>query len=196
MLEWIQNHLVELLGVVFSIAYLVLSIRQNIWLWPVGIASAVMYIVVFYQAKFYADMSLNGYYFLVSIYGWIHWSGAASPGRTVLPVTRIIRKTGWLSFLAFAGIFAGSAVVLDNLTDSPLPWWDAFTTAGSVVATWMLARKYLEHWLLWIIVDLVSMGLYIYKGLYPTAVLFLIYTLMAVVGFVRWKNQIVSNDTP
>lgn len=198
MIQWLQHHVVELLGVLFSLTYLVLSIRQNIWLWPVGIASAIMYIVVFFQAKFYADMSLNVYYFVVSIYGWIYWSragtGAGTEKNKSLPVSRVRRRTSILSFAVFILLFAGGAYILDRFTDSPLPWWDAFTTAGSVIATWMLARKYLEHWILWIVVDLVAMGLYIYRGLYPTAVLFLVYTLMAIVGYIQWKKEIITNE--
>jgi nicotinamide mononucleotide transporter len=79
--------------------------------------------------------------------------------------------------------------VLDHYTDSPLPYWDALTTAGSIVATWMLTRKILEHWIVWVFVDLVSMGLYLYRGLYPTAFLFLVYTIMAVVGYLEWRRS-------
>ncbi len=84
--------------------------------------------------------------------------------------------------------FFGIGVILDKFTDSPIPYWDAFTTAVSFTATWMLARKILEHWILWILVDAVSMGLYLYRGLYPTLVLFTIYTTMAAIGYFEWKK--------
>jgi len=92
-------------------------------------------------------------------------------------------------FLALFGIIW---FVLDNYTDSPAPLGDAFTTAISIVATWMLARKIIEHWILWIIADLVSMGLYIYKGLYPTVVLFAVYTAMAFIGYREWRKTLVE----
>jgi nicotinamide mononucleotide transporter len=82
--------------------------------------------------------------------------------------------------------------ILIYFTDSPLPVWDAFTTAGSIVATWMLANKILENWLFWIIIDLISMGLYIYKGLYPTVVLFFVYSVMAVFGYIQWKESLTK----
>ena len=99
---------------------------------------------------------------------------------------------GVITILAFAVI----GFILDRYTDSPVPYWDAFTTALSFTATWMLARKIIEHWILWVIVDVVSMGLYLYRGLYPTLLLFAIYTIMAVLGYIQWKKtlQNVSRD--
>ncbi|MEX0986988.1 MAG: nicotinamide riboside transporter PnuC [Bacteroidales bacterium] len=187
MSDWLVENYVEVLGTLLSILYLYLSIRQNILLWPVGILSAVMYIIVFYHSKFYADMGLNGYYFLISIYGWITWSGAGN-GK-VLQVTNVGLRRGFVLLVIMILIFLGSGYLLDNYTDSPVPYWDAFTTAGSIVATWMLTKKIIEHWLVWIIVDLISLGLYLYRGLYPTSVLFAIYTTMAVVGYIQWKRS-------
>jgi nicotinamide mononucleotide transporter len=189
MTDWLAQHYVEVLGVVLSIIYLVLSIRQNILLWPVGILSAVMYMIVFYESKFYADMGLNAYYFVISIYGWINWSGAARKEHVEPPVISVGLKRGMFLFLIMVVIFFIIGYLLDRYTDSPIPYWDALTTAGSIVATWMLTRKILEHWIVWIFIDLISMGLYIYRGLYPTAFLFLVYTTMAVVGYVEWRRS-------
>jgi len=195
MLQWISARAIEIAAVVFSIAYLYFSIRQKIFLWPMGMISAVLYMVVFYQSKFYADMGLNGYYLVVSIYGWVHWRRGNAGEGSSLKISRITRKPalilGLLTFLAFLGI----GWILDRYTDSPIPFWDAFTTAVSFTATWMLARKILEHWILWIVVDAVSMGLYLYRGLYPTLVLFAIYTAMAIIGYIEWKRTLLHmND--
>lgn len=189
MSDWLAQHYVEVLGVVLSIIYLVLSIRQNILLWPVGILSAVMYVIVFYESKFYADMGLNAYYFVISIYGWINWSGAARKEQGEPPVISAGLKRGLLLLMVMVAIFFIIGYLLKEYTDSPIPYWDALTTAGSIVATWMLTRKILEHWIVWIFVDLMSMGLYIYRGLYPTAFLFLVYTIMAVVGYLEWRRS-------
>jgi nicotinamide mononucleotide transporter len=189
-MQWIINHEVEIAGVVFSLLYLWLSIRRNILLWPVGIVSAILYIIVFYRSRFYADMGLNVYYFFISIYGWITWSGITTGDRGSLNVSRssarlwLILSPLTLFFFIIIGFF------LQRFTDSPIPFWDAFTTALSITATWMLTRKILEHWLIWIIVDLVSMGLYIYRGLYPTSLLFLVYTIIAIIGFFEWKKAL------
>ncbi len=189
MFTWLSVNYIEVLGVVFSILYLFFSIRQNILLWPMGIISALLYMVVFYQSKFYADMGLNGYYFFISIYGWILCRQTDKDPAKELSVTRIhLRMAGLLLVITVLSFF-GIGVILDKFTDSPIPYWDAFTTAVSFTATWMLARKILEHWILWIIVDLVSMGLYLYRGLYPTLVLFAIYSTMAVIGYFEWRKS-------
>jgi len=188
MISWLTENYVEVLGVIFSILYLLFSIRQNILLWPLGIISAILYMVVFFHAKFYADMALNGYYFLISIYGWILWKSGTGKGKD-LPVVRLKKKLALILVIITAVGFVAIGLILSRFTDSPIPWWDAFTTAVSFTATWMLARKILEHWILWIIVDTVSMGLYLYRGLYPTLFLFAIYTTMAVIGYLQWKKS-------
>jgi len=188
MLSWFLTNYVEVLGVVFSVLYLWLSIRQNILLWPAGMISAVLYMAVFFQSKFYADMGLNAYYFFISIYGWMLWSKGGGKGKKIRPVSRIRWKTGLILGIVTAVSFLGIALVLDNYTDSPIPYWDALTTALSFTATWMLARKILEHWIVWIVVDTISMALYLYRGLYPTMILFAIYTSMAVIGYIEWKK--------
>ena len=188
--NWLQAHYIEIVGVVSSVIYLLFSIRQNILLWPTGMISAILYMVVFFQAKFYADMGLNAYYFFISIYGWIVWQkGKGGKGRQSV-IIRIQKKQGLILFGLTALAFAGIGVILDRYTDSPIPYWDALTTAMSFTATWMLARKILEHWIIWIIVDAISKGLYLYRGLYPTMILFAIYTTMAVIGYLEWlKSQ-------
>lgn len=190
MISWISGHFVEILGVVFSLLYLLFSIRQNILLWPAGMISAILYMVVFFHSKFYADMGLNVYYFFISIYGWIVWSRGKSGSGEGLQITRIALKQGLILALITALAFAGIGIILDHFTDSPVPYWDAFTTALSFTATWMLARKILEHWILWLIIDVVSMALYLYRGLYPTLLLFGVYSIMAVVGFIQWRRTI------
>ncbi len=189
MLLWISERAIEIVAVVFSIAYLYFSIRQQILLWPMGMASALLYMVVFYQSKFYADMGLNGYYLVVSIYGWVHWAGKRSGESKELMISRINAKMVLILGLLTGGAFVGIGWLLDHYTDSPIPYWDALTTAASFTATWMLARKILEHWILWIVVDAISMGLYLYRGLYPTLGLFALYTAMAFIGYLEWKKS-------
>lgn len=191
MISWISEHYLEILGVFFSLLYLFFSIRQNILLWPTGMISAILYMVVFFQSKFYADMGLNAYYFVISIYGWLLWSNRKGKGNEKeLSISRLSRKLGVLLALISLVGFIGIGILLDRFTDSPVPYWDAFTTALSFTATWMLARKIVEHWILWVIIDLVSMALYLYRGLYPTLVLFAVYTLMAFIGYSQWKKSL------
>jgi nicotinamide mononucleotide transporter len=188
--NWLSDNYIEILGVVTSLIYLYFSVRQIIWLWPFGIISSALFIYIFYRTGFYADMSLQVYYLIVSIYGWYHWIyGARDHHVEKLPVTRIGLKVLIILSGIFGVLWLGIAYVLDNYTDSNVPWGDAFTTAGSIVATWMLARKILEHWLLWIIVDTVAAALYLYKHMYPTFFLYMVFTIIAVVGFYQWKKQ-------
>jgi len=188
MINYISQHYIEITGAVLSLIYLYLSIKQKIGLWIFGFLCSALYVVVFFNSKFYADMSLQFYYLGVSVYGWISWkSGKLHTGKE-LPVKRVnIRQVIVLSAITIS-VFLLYYFILARYTDSPLPISDSFTTALSITATWMLAKKLIEHWLLWIVVDAVSAGLYFYKELYPTAILFILYTIMAVAGFVEWKK--------
>lgn len=190
-LLWISNNYIELLGLIFGLLYILLSIKQNIWCWPVGFITSALYIYVFFVTKFYADMGLQVYYLIVSVYGWSHWMfGAKSKKQDDLKISKTNIKLGIYLFLATIVLFVIISYVLVNYTDSEIPYWDAFTTAASFVATWMLARKIIEHWIIWIIVDSVSLGLYIYKELYPTVILFAVYTVLAILGYIEWKKKL------
>ncbi len=194
--EWLLSNWVEVLGTILGISYVFLSIKQNLLTWLLGFLTSALYIYVFFVSKFYADMALQFYYVWVSIYGWLLWSGGikTSQGRKPLPVRKVRRK----QFLVLMGIALGLSFfiyfILKNYTDSPVPAGDAFTTAFSIVATWMLARKILEHWLIWIVVNSTSLMLYVYKGLYPTSIMFVIYTIAAVWGYIEWKKDMQRKD--
>ncbi len=190
-LLWISQNYIELLGSIFGLLYILFSIKQNIWCWPIGFITSALYIYVFFISKFYADMGLQVYYLVISLYGWYHWMfGAKNKKQDDLKITKTGLRVGIILFLANAVTFIFIAYILVNFTDSEIPYWDAFTTSASFVATWMLARKMIEHWIIWIIVDLVSLGLYIYKGLYPTVILFAVYTILALLGYLEWKKAI------
>lgn len=189
---------IELFGVVTGIIYVILEVKQNRLLWPLGLLTSATYVYIFFQGKFYADMGLQVYYVLISIYGWYYWSkGGARSESGELAVARGNRKQFLLLFLTLAISWTGIYFLLDNLTDSTVPMGDSFTTALAIVATWMLARKIIEHWFLWIIANLVSIALYIYKGLYPTVILYAVYTGMAVYGYLEWQrsmNKLVADE--
>jgi nicotinamide mononucleotide transporter len=193
-MNWITDNIVEIIGTISGLIFLYLEIKQNKWLWPVGLLTSVMYIYVFFVAKLYADMSLQFYYVFISIYGWILWSRGKKQEEKELPVIRLHLNLSLKLVAASIGIYALIAYILVNFTDGSVPYWDAFTTALSIVATWMLARKILEQWLVWIVVNSVSLGLYIYKDLNFTAVLFFFYTTMAVVGYLQWKKDMLRSQ--
>jgi nicotinamide mononucleotide transporter len=185
---WISTHWIELAGTAFGLVYIYLEIKQNIWLWPIGLITAGFYVIVYFYSKFYADMSLQFYYIFVSIYGWYWWIHGSGK-RAEISVTHtpplVLRNVLIISCI----LMGAFGYFLKNYTDSPVPWGDAFTTAFSITATWMLARKYLEQWLFWIVVNGVSIYLYIQKELYPTSVLFFVFLSLAIVGYIQWRKS-------
>ena len=194
--NWIDNNLIELLAASLGILYIFFSIKQNIFTWPAGLLTSILYIIVFFQSGFYADMGLQFYYVFISIYGWHHWlKGGSKPAvnqdkKTELPVKKATIQVTLKLIFAFVFIYIIILFLLLNYTDSTVPFMDTLTTALSIIATWMLAEKYIEHWLIWIFTDIVSAGLYVYKGLWPTVILFLVYTLMAAAGYREWKKAL------
>jgi nicotinamide mononucleotide transporter len=194
-IKWLSENYIELLGAILGIIYVFFSIRQNILTWPVGLLTSVLYVWVFFDSKLYADMGLQMYYVAISIYGWYEWlRGNSSNKSEPLKVSRLTGRLALIlasvSFILFFLIW----FILNNYTDSPVPFADSLATSLSIVATWMLARKILEHWLVWIFVDAFSIGLFWYKDLLPTVILFIVYTGMAVVGFIEWKKEIKVRD--
>lgn len=190
-LNYIQINWIEIVGAILSLIYLYLSIRQKVSLWFFGIISSLFYIVVFLQTKLYADMSLQFYYVVISIYGWINWKEGNSGTGNELPATQISKRLILISIIATAVIYVIYYLVLAKFTDSTIPKSDALVGALSIIGTWMLARKFVENWLVWIAADTLCVGLYIYKGLIPTAILFVIYTVMSWVGYQQWKNSMI-----
>jgi nicotinamide mononucleotide transporter len=195
--QWLVEHYVEVCGTLTGFLYLGFSIRQHYLTWPVGLLNALFYIAVFFSSKIYADMTLQFYYVAISIYGWWCWLHGSASGES-LAVTRT-NSILWMKLtVTFLMLFVIIAYVLLRFTDSPVPYWDAVTTALSIVATWMLARKKIEHWLVWVFVDAISIGLFIIKELYPTTILFSVYTVLAVYGYYEWRkelNQVIWNES-
>ena len=208
MVTWFTGHILEIFGAVTGIVYVILEIRRNILLWPLGIVTSAVYIVVFGDNGFYAGMVLQGYYVAVSIYGWISWRrailrrpsthsassgsgfGGQSNGQAVQDsVNRIGRGTAVLCLFSSVILWVVLWYSLDRWTDSPVPLWDGLITSLSVVATWMLTRRFLEQWYVWIVANSIAVIVYLTIGMYPTAVLFIIYFVMAIIGVRAWRRE-------
>ena len=190
MQQYLIDNCVEITGAVLSLIYLYLSIREKAGLWIFGFFASLLYIWVFYHSKLYAEISLQFYYLFVSVYGWISWQQKSETTQSkVLQITTLSKNQYIPYFLGTIGVFLIYYVVLRFLTDSPVPVADSVVGSLSIIATWMLARKKIENWLVWILADAFACGLYFYKGLYPTAILFVVYTVMAVVGYFQWKSN-------
>lgn len=180
--------LLEALAVLTGAAAVYLSVRENPWTWPVGLVNAALYAAVFAQAKLYADAGLQGVYAVLSVYGAYQWlQGGAD--RRALSVSRVRKKEG-LS-LALAGtLVAGTLALLLRHTDASLPALDSGLTGASLVAQWMMARKLLESWAVWIAVDVLYVGMFVYKALFLTAGLYALFLVLAVMGHRRWRRAL------
>jgi nicotinamide mononucleotide transporter len=195
---WLWSNKIELFGAILGLLYIFFSIRQHILTWATGLLTSALYIVVFFQSGFYADMGLQVYYVFISIYGWYFWlkgeKQAARNNDQQVPVTRIQKWVLVKSAIITLLIFLFLIFILKRFTDSTVPVMDSLTTALSITATWMLAKKYIEHWLIWIFVDFFSAGLYVYKNLWPTVVLFIVYAVMAIIGYMEWKKDLHKSE--
>ncbi len=190
----------EIIGAVIGIIYLILEYKANVWLWPAGILMSLCYVIIFFQGKFYADAAVYLYYIGANVYGLCAWLKRSRAGYGSLPgenaaMADPIQHTPKSMIpkltIIFVLVYALIAFVLVRFTDSPVPFGDAFTTSLSIVAMYMLAKKWLEQWLLWIVVNVVSTALYLWKGLYPTAVLFIVYVVVAVMGYFKWRRDML-----
>lgn len=184
-----MEQVLEIIGTLVGLIYLWLEYRASIYLWIVSIIMPAIYLFVYYEAGLYADFGINVYYLGAAVYGWIVWKCSHSTKKQKeLPITCMPVRS-WLKAAIMYGVTQFLiAWILINYTDSDVPWWDAFTTAVSIVGMWMLARKYLEQWWVWIVVDVVSVGLYIYKELFFTAGLYAFYAIIAIFGWLNWKK--------
>jgi len=186
---------IELTAALFGVASVYLSARQNVWNWPLGIINVTLYIFVFYEAKLYADMGLQAVYIVLAAYGWWHWlHGGANRGT--LRVSRVPRREVILLALAFVAGAAALSTLLARATDASLPLADSALTAASLVAQYMMTRKYVECWLVWIVADTAYVAMFIYKSLWPTAGLYLLFTILAVVGWRQWRASFRDQSAP
>ena len=181
----------EVLAVVFGIVSVYLSTREHIWSWPTALVNVGLYFVVFYEAKLYADMGLQVVYFGLSLYGWYEWLyGGAN--RTELHVSRTTRPLGVRLLIIGIVCAAVLGTLLARFTDAALPYVDSATTSTSLVAQWMMTRKILENWAVWMAVDVVYVGMFIFKHLYLTAGLYTVFFVLAVMGYVQWKRSLAE----
>lgn len=172
-----------------------LSVRQNIWSWPTAIINVVLYAILFYEAKLYADMGLQVIYAILSIYGWYEWLYGGE-GRTELHVSRTGARLGALLALIAAAGSAVLGVFLHRATDAALPFMDSFLSSTSLVAQWMMTKKLLENWLVWIGVDVLYVGMFIFKGLFLTAGLYAVFLALAVKGYIDWRRSMAAQSAP
>ena len=187
----------EIIGTIIGLIYLWLEYHASIYLWVASVAMPIVYTFVFFDAGLYADMGIQIYYVLASVYGFICWRWAISRKNKAASIERLKiahtphRLITPLSIISIVLTFI-IAYILISFTDSNVPWWDSVTTSLSIVAMWLMARKYIEQWWVWLIVDVVSAGVYIYKDLYFTAGLYALYAVIAYFGYKKWKELMIA----
>ena len=189
----------EIVAASFGLLSVWYAKKANIWVYPTGIISVVLYVYICQHAQLYADMGINAYYFIFSVYGWIMWS-RKNENKEELPVTYSTRKTWVISI----GIFIISLAIIQVLLRifkaddtaywaSFVPYTDTFTTAVAIIGMWLMARKKVENWLFWIATDIVSVPLYLYKGLVFTSLQYFVFLILAVFGYIEWRKLAKEN---
>jgi nicotinamide mononucleotide transporter len=177
----------EIIAAGFGLACVWLTAKRHIACWPTGLVMVLLYIAIFYDAKLYSDMLLQVVYVFLQLYGWHAWL-RGGPDNTPLVVSRL---PAWQAALWLAaGVAAAAALggAMHAYTDASYPYIDAIATVASLIAQWLLGRKVLESWLVWIFVDVVSIGLYLAKELYPTAALYAVFLVLATWGWLEWSK--------
>ena len=187
-----MSEFVEILGVIIGFIYLWLEYKASIYLWLTSIIMPAIYLFVYFDAGLYADVAINIYYLIIGVYGWMSWRyGISRKNGTEkydLKISHTSRRQ-WLRLLiAYIVIHFAISFTLINFTDTDVPWFNGLTSALSIIGMWMLAKKLIEQWFVWFVVDILSAVLYFYKGLEPTALLYSLYAIVAILGYKKWNK--------
>lgn len=179
---------VETVAVTFGLLCVWLTTRQSIWCWPVGLVQVVLFIFVFWDAKLYSDVVLHAVYTVLQVYGWVHWK-YGGVNRAEVPVTRLhpVGVVAWGAVIAAGTLAWGYGMA--SFTDAALPYWDAGIAVASLVAQYLMTRKYVENWVIWMMVDVVAVGVYWVKDLHLTAGLYAVFFVLCVIGLVSWVKS-------
>ncbi|WP_306461152.1 nicotinamide riboside transporter PnuC [Malaciobacter molluscorum] len=188
----LETSIYEIFAMLLSILYLILAIKQSLWCWPAAFISTSIYIILFFDADLLMDSFLNFYYLIMAIYGWYSWKFTNNINKknelkvSSLSITKNIKDTFTLIIISLTlGFF------MKNYTTADYAYIDTFTTIFSIYSTYLLAKKVIENWIYWIIIDCISIYIYINKQFYLTAILFLIYTILAFIAYVQWKKEYI-----
>lgn len=180
----------EIIAFVLALAMVGCNIREIHWGWPLAAISSVLYFALFWHSKLYGDAALQVFFALMALWGWVQWLRGRRDDGSALAVERLSRA-GRLRCLAVAALlWPLTGWFLKTYTDTDVPWWDAFPTAASVVGQFLLGRKYLENWAVWVVVNVVSVSLFAWKGLWLTALLYILFTGLSVVGWRAWQRRL------
>ncbi|QHI97303.1 nicotinamide riboside transporter PnuC [Xylophilus rhododendri] len=182
----------EAVAVVLALAMVGMNIRERHWGWPLAILSSILYFFIFQRSQLYGDAALQVFFILLAGWGWTKWlRGRRADGSAL--VVSVLSGRGRLGvLLAWALLWPALGLFLLRFTDTDVPWWDAFPTAGSLVGQYLLARKYTENWPAWLAVNVAGAALYAYKGLWITALLYAVFAMLSVSGWRAWQARSVA----
>ena len=181
----------EIAAVVIALTMVGCNIREIHWAWPLAIISSLMYFALFWRSKLYGEATLQVFFVVVAFWGWFQWLRGHRDDGSALRVARLSRRGLLNTVLAGALLWPVTGLFLKTWTDTDVPWWDAFPTALSLVGQFLLGRKYIENWAAWIVVNVVSVALFIHKGLWLTVVLYTVFIVLSVVGWRAWQRRLV-----
>lgn len=185
----------ELVAVALAIAYLLFAIRQSLWCWPAALVSSLIYIRLMYDAALYMESLLQVFYAVLALYGWWAWQyGGRDAAGDAVPLAVATRPFAWHATL-IVGLLSLSLLsgwLLGEYSAAAMPFLDSLTTWGAIGATWMVARKLLENWYYWFVIDSLSIWLYVSRGLVLTALLFAVYLVLIVVGLRAWRRAMAQ----
>jgi nicotinamide mononucleotide transporter len=178
----------ELAAVVLALAMVALNMRVNPLAWPLAIASSLLYFLLFWDSRLYGEAGLQIFFVIVALWGWWQWLRGTMDDGSALRVRALPRLEALGGLLALAVAWPALALFLDHRTDSDVPWFDAFPTAASLIGQWLLGRKYVENWLVWLLVNVVSVALFAFKGLWLTVLLYAVFAVLSVAGWRAWRR--------
>ena len=181
----------ELFGTLSGITGVWLTVRKNIWCFPAGLINVGLYCFLFFKERLYADAILQVFYIFLLAYGWVQWKKTSAQNEfNITP----IKNRSWIILVLmclFSTFIIGT--VLKTVTDASLPYLDSFLTSMSLIAQWMVAKKKIENWIIWIVADIIYVGMYVFKNMHLTAALYFVFILLALKGYNEWKKKIALN---
>jgi nicotinamide mononucleotide transporter len=180
----------EIVAFALALAMVGCNIREIHWGWPLAAVSSLMYFALFWRSKLYGDAALQIFFAVIALWGWLQWLRGRRADGSALAVARLTRAGLLAALAACALLWPAIGLFLRHFTDTDVPWWDAFPTATSLVGQFLLGRKYIENWLVWIGVNVVSVGLFAYKGLWLTVILYTLFIALSVIGWRAWQRKL------
>jgi len=187
----IQTSYLELFAVAFGMLSVWHMKKESLLAFPFGIINVLIYVYIFFSARLYANAGINGFFFIMSVYGWYNWTRKDSNDKTIR-ITQLSKLEMLLNFLALTLFFIVIRFLLIRYTESQIPFWDSLTTAVYIIAQWLLSQKKIENWIMWISADTVMVGLCAWEGLYFTSFQYLVFTIIATFGFLEWRIKLMK----